>query len=92
MGNTSMAEKYLQLPTQMAYIKHIRWFGPPNGTDISCKFGAEVKAWDPEHTLIVQARLPCSTRLASNLRMGPLPRLQARSLSIDCVPKTWNGS
>ena len=55
--NVSMAEKYLQLPTDMAYIKHIRWFGPPNGTLISCKFGAEVKMWDPENALIVQARL-----------------------------------
>ena len=55
--NVSLAEKYLQLPTEMAYIKHIRWFGPPNGTLISCKFGAEVKMWDPDYALIVQARL-----------------------------------
>lgn len=55
--NVTMAEKYLQLPTDVAYIKHIRWFGPPNGTLISCKFGAEVKMWDPENALIVQARL-----------------------------------
>lgn len=51
---SSLAEKYRQLPTDLAYIKHIRWFGPPNGTDISCKFGSEVKQWDPEHALVVQ--------------------------------------
>lgn len=55
--NVSTAEKYLQLPTDLAYIKHIRWFGPPNGTLISCKFGAEVKMWDPDYALIVQASL-----------------------------------
>lgn len=52
--NRTTAERYLQLPTDIAYIKHIRWFGPPNGTAISCKFGAEVTQWDPENALIVQ--------------------------------------
>ena len=52
-GNTA-AEKYLKLSTDVAYIKHIRWFGPPNGTAISCKFGAEVNQWDAENALIVQ--------------------------------------
>lgn len=57
-NRTSIAKKYLRLPTDIAYIKHIRWFGPPNGTAISCKFGAEVNMWDPEFSLVVQDDSP----------------------------------
>lgn len=52
--NQTTVEKFLKLPTDVAYIKHIRWFGPPNGTAISCKFGADAEYWDPDYSLIVQ--------------------------------------
>ena len=65
-GHT-VAEKYLKLSTDVAYIKHIRWFGPPNGTAISCKFGAEVNQWDAENALIVQVSCQTVKHVASRL-------------------------
>lgn len=72
--NATITEKYLKLPTDTAYIKHIRWFGPPNGTAISCKFGAEATFWDPEYSLVIQASL-CAPSLPDRLMTEVVERL-----------------
>ena len=71
-NSTTIAEKYLRLPTDVAYISHIRWFGPPNVTAISCKFGAEVNQWDPDYALVVQV-CPQKDKIArQQIRAGQL--------------------